>query len=262
MEREEWLQQMRRKAEGLYDQISPQYWVTFGFYENETHRAYLQRFLDLVGQPGLILSAGCGAGRYDGILLEAGHKVLGIDQSGGMLKRAQEHFPPERFPQLRYEKMGLQEIASREAFDGVICIDAMEHVSPEDYPHILRNFQEALKPGGMLYFTMDRGEPGELEEAYARARAKGLPVVFGEVVDRVDESYSEVNESDQPVTGGLADTAVYHFYPSLDQAHEWIEQAGLVIEEEGVGSGYHHFLARKKGGSRDVTLDSKQGSSD
>ena len=39
MERAEWLKQMRTKAETLYDQISPQYWVTFGFYENETHLA-------------------------------------------------------------------------------------------------------------------------------------------------------------------------------------------------------------------------------
>jgi hypothetical protein len=26
---------------------------------------------------------------------------------------------------------------------------------------------------------------------------------------------------------------------------EWIEQAGLAIEEEGAGSGFHHFVAKK-----------------
>ncbi len=241
MERAEWLKQMRSRAEALYDQLSPQYWTTFGLYENETHRAYLQKFLERVAPGGAVLSAGCGAGRYDGFLLDAGHPVVGIDQSAGMLARAREHFP-----QTRYEKMGLQEIAFREAFDGVICMDAMEHISPEDYPGILRNFQEALKPGGMLYFTMERADSGELEEAYQRARAKGLPVVLGEVVDEVDAAYAQVKASDQPVQGALADSAVYHFYPSLQQAHEWIDQAGLAIEEEGVGSGYHHFVARKK----------------
>lgn len=241
MERADWLKQMRSKAEALYDQLSPQYWVTFGLYENKTHRAYLQKFLERVAPGGAVLSAGCGAGRYDGLVLDAGHPVTGIDQSARMLARARE-----RFPQASYEKMGLQEMAFCEAFDGVICIDAMEHVSPEDYPRILLKFQEALKPGGVLYFTMDRADPAELEEAYERARANGLPVVFGELVNEVDAAYAQIEASDQPVPRTLADTAVYHFYPSLDQAREWIDQAGLAIEEEGEGSGYHHFVARKK----------------
>jgi trans-aconitate methyltransferase len=37
------------------------------------------------------------------LLLEAGHSVVGIDQSAGMLARAREHFP-----KVRYEKIGLQ----------------------------------------------------------------------------------------------------------------------------------------------------------
>ena len=57
-------------------------------------------------------------------------------------------------------------------------VDALEHVSPEDYPRILARFQEALKPGGVLYFTMEVPEPGEVEGAYERAKAMGLPVVL------------------------------------------------------------------------------------
>jgi 2-polyprenyl-3-methyl-5-hydroxy-6-metoxy-1,4-benzoquinol methylase len=241
MKRAEWLKQMRSMAEALYDQVSPQYWVTFGLQPNETHRAYLEEFLKRVVPSGTVLSAGCGAGRYDGRLLDAGHPVVGIDQSAGMLARAREHFP-----QARYEKMGLQEMAFHEAFDGLICIDAMEHVSPEDYPLILRKFQEALKPGGVLYFTMDRADPDELRAAYERATAQGLPAVLGEVVDEVDRAYAQVKGLNQPVPGALSDAAVYHFYPALDQARERIGQAGLVVEMESLGSGYHHFIARKK----------------
>jgi uncharacterized protein len=244
-DRAEWLKKMRSMAETLYDQFSPQYWVTFGFYENETHLAYLPKFLERVDPGGTILSAGCGAGRYDGYLLEAGYSVLGIDQSAGMLKQAREHFPLERFPLLRYEKMSFQEIDFHEAFEGLICMDAMEHVCPEDYPGVLRKFQEALKEGGMLYFTMDYQTGEALQAAYERARAKGLPVVFGEVVDEVDEAYAQVTALDQALPNTQSDRAVYHFYPSLDQAHIWIEQAGLAIEEESAGSGYYHFIAKK-----------------
>jgi len=232
MERAEWLKQMRDKAEALYDHLSPKYWVTFGLYANETHREYLQKFLGRLAPRSTLLSAACGAGRYDGMLLEAGHSVVGIDQSAGMLVRAREHFP-----EVQYKKMGLQEMDFREAFDGVICIDAMEHVCPEDWPGILRGFQEALKPGGVLYFTMDLAEGDDVEAAYERAKALGLPVVFGEVADKVDEADERVKALGPPaVAGELADVAVYHYYPSLEQVRAWIGQVGLVIEEEGTGN--------------------------
>lgn len=238
MERAEWLEQMRDKAEKLYDLYSPRYWVELGRYPNETHVEYLQKFLGRIPPRGTLLSAGCGAGRYDGMLLEAGHSVVGIDQSAGMLARAREHFP-----EARYEKIGLQEMDFREEFDGVICIDALEHVCPEDWPGIVRGFEEALKPGGVLYFTVDRGGD-HVEAAYERAKALGLPVVFGEVANQVEEAYERAVAS-----GGKAeaeDVAVYHYHPPLEQAREWIGQAGLAIEEEGTGKWYEHFVVRKR----------------
>lgn len=250
MERAEFLKQMRSKAEALYDHISPGYGVKFGFYENETQLEFLQKFLGLV-EPGVILSAACGAGRYDGYLLDAGHSVVGIDQSAGMLAQAREHFP-----QARYEKIGLQEIALdpafQAAFDGAICMDAMEHICPEDWPGILRGFQKALKPGGVLYFTLctvDTAEPGELEGAYERAKVRGLPVIFGEIADGVDAAYERAAAEGQQVAPEdleTTDTDVYHFYPSVQQVRDWIEQAGLEIEMEGKGSAYRHIIARKK----------------
>ena len=240
MKRVDWLKQMQQKAETLYDQVSPQYWVTFGLGENETHRAYLQKFLGRVAPGGAILSAACGAGRYDGLLLDAGHPVVGIDQSAGMLARAREHFP-----EVQYEKLGLQEMGFHEVFEGTICMDAMEHICPEDYPVILRGFQKALKPDGMLYFTADRAESPdfELEAYYQRAKALGLPVVFGEVADEV--AYEQAM-AQREVSGEQADIAVYHYYPPLEKVREWIDQAGFAIEEEGEGSGLHHFIVRKR----------------
>jgi 2-polyprenyl-3-methyl-5-hydroxy-6-metoxy-1,4-benzoquinol methylase len=242
MERAEWLKQMREKAEALYDHFSPQYWVKFGLYANETHREYLQKFLERVPPHSSLLSAACGAGRYDGMLLDAGHSVVGIDQSEGMLARAREHFP-----EVQYKKMGLQEMDFREAFDGIICMDAMEHVCPEDWPGILRRFQEALKPGGVLYFTVDLAEGDDVEAAYERAKALGLPVVFGEVADKVDEAYEQMKALGAvAVPDELADAAVYHYHPSLEQVRTWVRQAGMAIDDEGTGNGYEHFVVRKR----------------
>lgn len=254
MKRAEWLKQMRCMAEALYNQFSSKYWVEWGLTEDSTHRAFLKKFLERV-PPGVILSAACGAGRYDGLLLEAGHTVIGADQSAGMLARARDHFPPEQFPRLRYEKIGLQEIALepsfRETFNGVICMDAMEHICPEDYPGILRGFQQVLKPGGMLYFTADTldtavEEGVDVEAVYTRAKERGLPVVYGEWVDEIYDAYTQVQALGLAAPDELTNRAVYHYFAPVEQIRAWIEQAGLLIEEEGIGSGWQHFIASKR----------------
>jgi SAM-dependent methyltransferase len=228
-------------AETLYDRAAPQFWVTYGCYANETHLAYLRQFLQRVAPGGAILSAGCGAGRYDGLLLAAGHPVLGIDQSAGMLACAREHSS-----QARYDKIGLQEMAFHEEFAGLICIDALEHVSPEDHLLIMRKFWEALIPGGVAYFNVDWLPSAVKQVSYRRARAQGLPVVPGEVADRVEEYYARAIALNGPIPDEIAEPAVYEYAPSPEQAHEWVIEAGFVIEEEGEGNEFYHFLVRKK----------------
>jgi len=249
VERAEWLKKIRTQAEALYDHGAPAYWVQFGMYPDPTHRHFIEKFLGQLGAHGAILDAACGAGRYDGMLLEAGHSVLGIDQSGGMLARAREHFPQEQFPGLRYAKMGLQEMDFLGEFDGVICMDALEHICPEDWPGILARFQKALRPGGMLYVTVDALELGDYRVAYEQARAMGLPVVFGEVADELDQVYAQAMALDaldlKETIGERLDLSVYHYHPSMEQVHLWLTQAGLAIEEEGTGDEYVHLLARK-----------------
>ena len=63
----------------------------------------------------MILAAACGAGRYLPFLLEKGHSIIGIDQSRGMLTYAKT-----KFPGVQFEKVGLQEMAFQEVFDGAI----------------------------------------------------------------------------------------------------------------------------------------------
>ncbi len=246
MERTEWLKKVRAQVESLYDHIAPAYWDKFGFYDNTTHLQFMDKLFARLRPQSYILDAACGAGRYDGILLEAGHRVLGIDQSARMLARAREHFPQERFPQLRYEKIGLQEMDFQAEFDGAICMDAMENVFPEDWPGVVARFSRALKPGGVLYLTVEEVEEGEVRESYEQARAQGLPVVLGEMADKIDAAYEQVMALGwQAAPDEAIGHAVYHYYPSREQVRAWFAQAGLAIEEEGSGDWYAHFLARR-----------------
>lgn len=220
MDRNDWIKEQRREAEERYDTLwAPLYNEKWGVYSNATHQQFIQKFLRLLPGPSTILDAACGAGRYMSMLLEKGHTVVGIDQAQGMLAQAKV-----KFPTVHVEKMGLQEMDYSSLFEGAICMDALEHVCPEDWPLIFHNFHRALKPHRYLYFTVEIADENDLEMAFQQGQAMGLPIVYGEWPDNDD---------------------VYHYYPAISQVKTWLQQARLELVEEGEGDGYHHFLTRK-----------------
>jgi ubiquinone/menaquinone biosynthesis C-methylase UbiE len=225
MERITWLRELRQKCEEQYDKVcSPLYGEgKVGNYDNTTHMQFIREFLGLLPPHSTLLDAACGAGRYTPCLLEKGHSVQAIDQAGGMLAQARLKFPAARF-----EKVGLQEMAYREEFDGAICMDAMENVPPEDWPLVLGNFRRALKPGGCFYFTaetIENADEKEIRETFEKNRQAGLPVVYGEIPYEDD---------------------VYHYHPTNQQVRDWVQQAGFDILKEADGEiWYYHILVRK-----------------
>lgn len=220
MNRSDWLMEKRRETEERYDALWAQtYGEGWGIYDNASHQQFIKKFLSLLPAHGVILDAACGAGRYMAMLLEKEHEVVGIDQSQGMLDSAKRNFP-----NVKLEKVGLQEMSFDGLFNGAICMDAMEHIFPEDWMRVLNNFHRALKSNGYLYFTVELQGREEIEEAFSRGKELGFPVVYGEWPDN-DE--------------------VYHYYPSIEQVGEWIREADFELIEEGEGDGYHHFLVRK-----------------
>jgi len=223
MERSEWLKEKRRETEERYDVIwAPLYGEKWGLYPNTAHQEFIRKLLTLLPDQCHILDAACGAGRYLPMLLDAGHIVFATDQSSGMLTHIKT-----KFPEIQVEKIGLQEMSFRENFDASICMDAMEHVCPEDWTVVLDNFYRALKPQGYLYFTVEIADEGEIAKAFHRGQQMGLPIVFGEFA-------SEYTDED-----------VYHYYPAIQQVKEWLKQVGFVWMEEGTVDGYHHFIVRR-----------------
>ncbi len=219
MERAAWLQEKRRLAEERYDTLhAPNYDEQWGQI-NETHRMMLGHFLTMCHAPGKILDAACGTGKYWPMLNAEGWAIQGIDQSQQMLNKAKE-----QFPDIPTEKMGLQDIPYTDLFDGIIGIDAMEKVFPEDWQVVLSNFHRALKDHGPLYFTVELASEAAIRQAYQVGEAQGLPIVLGEWAHE----------------GG------YHYYPPIEQVRAWAFAAGFSIIEEATGDGYEHFLVRKQ----------------
>jgi SAM-dependent methyltransferase len=220
VDRRTWLRERRQTAEERYDTINA---FTYDDQYGEigpTHARFLADLLGRCPPGGVVLDAACGTGKYFGVVLDAGRRVVGTDQSVGMLTRARS-----RFPAVPTEKVGLQELDFDAEFDAVMCVDAMEFVPPEDWPRVLANLRRAVRPVGHLYLTVEQVEERELEEVFAEATARGLPVVRGE--DARDG---------------------YHYHPSPERVEAWLAEAGLVVDAQDVspgdGYGYLHLLTR------------------
>jgi SAM-dependent methyltransferase len=209
-----WIAERRRINEARMDSLfAPDYDERWGQI-NPAHRAMIMKLLDTCPPGPRILDAACGTGKYWPLLLDHGARITGVDQSGGMLRRAST-----KFPDIPVAKTGLQEMTFAAEFDGAICVDAMENVFPEHWPVVLARLAQAVRPGGPLYLTVEL--PAEdLAETFATALADGLPVVSGEYLKN----------------GG------YHYYPAQSFVENWIESAGLRIADKAAGDGYYHYL--------------------
>jgi SAM-dependent methyltransferase len=229
MDRSAWLQEQRRLTEEhedtLYASIYDEKWGAI----DPTHQQFFQRFLDLCPPQGRILDAACGTGKYWPLILASGRTVCGIDQSQGMLARARE-----KFPEVPVEKVGLQELDYQDAFDGVVCMDALENVFPEDWPLVLSNLYRAVKPTSYCYFTVEIAAEQDLENALVRGQQLGLPVIYGEWAE--PEGYH----------AEWAQAGFYHYYPRIEQVREWVRGAQFRLIAETVGVEYHHFLVQKQ----------------
>src|SRR5262249_22232248 len=140
LDRLEWLSERRAVVEANYDLEA----ATYDSYDPATliHRRVGARLTETCRPGGTLLDAACGTGPYVRMVLDAGRHVVGADQSAGMLDQARS-----KYPGVRFERVGLQELAFDREFDAAMCVDAMEHVPPEDWPRVLENFVRAVPPG-------------------------------------------------------------------------------------------------------------------
>ena len=228
VDRAAWLAERRAAVEAEYTRDGPSYDEGYDP-ATPVHRWFVARLIETTPEGGTVLDAACGTAPYAGMVVEAGRTYIGIDQSAGMLASASA-----KWPDLRFERTGLQELSLEGACDAAMCIDAMENVPPEDWPGVLVGLRRALRPGGHIYLTVEEVDPGRVDDGFTQATAAGLPAVHGEVV--------------------RGDTAGYHYYPDREQVERWGSESGLEIVQRADewldGYGYHHLLLRPGHSSR------------
>ena len=113
----------------------------------------MQPFLDALPEGAEeILDLGCGSGRDSKTLDELGFYVTPMDGSGKMCELA-EIYTDQEVLRLRFEEMDFDEV-----FDGIWASLALIHVPSEEIHTIMDKVLAALKPGGILYFSVYEGD--------------------------------------------------------------------------------------------------------
>jgi SAM-dependent methyltransferase len=111
------------------------------------------RFLGHLPPAGSILDAGCGIGRDALAFCQAGYSVVAFDASEAMVRLARARLPAS-CPVLR---MRFDEVAWRDAFDGVWACASLLHVPAAEFPGIARRIVAALRRGGVWYASFKCG---------------------------------------------------------------------------------------------------------
>ena len=99
-----------------------------------------------------ILDVACGVGRHHRYLRDAGFNVYGIDANRSLIEEARRRNPG--FEEC-YEVADMRELKYRGEFDVVLnWYTSFGYFSDEENRLVLRNFYEALKPGGLLIMDL------------------------------------------------------------------------------------------------------------
>lgn len=104
----------------------------------------------------LVLDAGCGPGLVARALLEAGHRVVGVDLSGAMVDRARARCA-EFGDRARFEQQSLGTLDAARRFDGAISRYVLHHV--EDPAGFLAEQVRLVRPGGVLALSDHTTDP-------------------------------------------------------------------------------------------------------
>jgi predicted TPR repeat methyltransferase len=108
-----------------------------------------------------VLDAGCGTGLCGPLVLPYARRLVGVDLSAGMLSHAKEKHVYDALV-----KTELTEFlrANRKAFDLIVSADTLVYFG--DLKNVLVAAAEALRPSGLLVFTLEHAIGGRTDVGY------------------------------------------------------------------------------------------------
>lgn len=229
----------------MYNQIA--------YYYDLTHQHFTDDIPFILGQAaaveGAILELGCGSGRLLLPLAEAGHSVVGLDNSEVMLERAQtrlaqqETAVQERVTLVAADMVGFQ-LPQQFALI-IIPFNTFLHVKPSQVGPMLRNINQHLAPHGRLlidtinpFYIADAPDTEELElEDVFEDAEKNWTVeqwsrnwlVAEDQLFFIEWVFKVFDREQNLITSDSLQIEYYYYLPHQLQLH--LENAGLKPEQ-------------------------------
>jgi SAM-dependent methyltransferase len=235
-----------RSSIPLYDALAPE--LESGFYEVPHRRAYDQLAWERVSTllpaaPATIIDAGCGTGRWVSRLLALGHRVIGIEQSPGMIAAIGRKCYNSQF-RLIAGRMEDADLESGSA-DAVLAMGSLGFT--EDPAATIAKFSSWTKAGGFVSvladslaaLSLELLHAGKQDEALERlCTRRGLWRTHGHEADlhlfdrRTLESHFAAAGLIRISTAGLLVTAAAWGVPGLTAALLADEASTLALERQ------------------------------
>lgn len=201
---------------------------------------------------GRVVDLGCGGGRLARILHDAGHEVLGVDQSAAMIARARANAPGCRFRAVSFLDFEFPECAAVVSTGECLTYLLDPRNARRALARLARRVHDALLPGGLFLF--DVLEPGVLGPTGARRafREGDDWAVMAESREQGRRLIRRIT-SFRRVGGSWRRTREEHAVELLS-AGEWLEllhRAGFVARAAAgygsfrTGRGHPVFVARR-----------------
>lgn len=133
----------------VFDQLAEMYQGEHS--QNPFQSALSERLAALLPAGSSVLDLGCGTGVPTAkVLTGAGHRVLGVDISEGMLKLARDQVPAAEFRHADVRQLP----GDLGPFDAVTSFFALLMLSRADIDEVLRRTYGWLRPGGWFAVSM------------------------------------------------------------------------------------------------------------
>ncbi len=105
-----------------------------------------------------ILDLGCGAGRDSKVFIDAGFTVTALEASKELALLAEVHIG-QPVLNIRYQQLHI-----KNTYDGIWACASLLHCPKSQIEYVMQNCIDALKEGGVFYFSFKHGEGERLDE--------------------------------------------------------------------------------------------------
>lgn len=159
-----------------------------------------------------ILEVGCGEGLGALLLVrDTPATVLGVDFDPAQIQYARQHLEPHGEGRLSFVCGDAARDPAAGSFDGLLCLDVIEHVDAKEEPRFLENCVRSLRPGAVAVF----GTPNIAADAFASPPSRAghinlfTPERFASTLENHFSHVFPFSMNDEMVHTGYAKMAHY-----------------------------------------------------